>query len=900
MDQETHKDDNSDKEEQQVDESKNTQTQQTENKNEEKELEPEQIQNQNQCSQNSPVMLYDCNQSTRNTNDTTPLNQSTSSSAYEPVSQTQNFQDSIQTLAQIINNIDNQVLLQKAPLESLCNLLQIAQPSEFDDLSDPTSMKELIEQQYQRKRSDLEMLIYHVMKGYDELNQKVNLNQLEKIMRILKSKNKSIYITKDGIGEQALQCVCHHHQIHQQEQEEDNIEQNIQQQEQKEEQEQLEQQQQQEQQEQQEQQQQLEQQSQLEQEQQSQLEQQQQLEQVRQQKNILEQNEQINTQNNKNEVEIQTDQVEQNDQQVDQDEQLLGDLIQKQKEQFEEFQQQIEQNKTALQSQEEEIDQQIQQVEKQDEQQQLTQEQLEQNVEQLKHSIQRSREQIEKLTEQRDILLEKSRELAQKQQELKIQQQQILRQLKQNEEEEEENKPISCQDIFGIMTLNTLNLNQLQNYNDQTNSLVFKLSKSYTVEIKSDDSDYMRYLNETSNLKMIPSIILTRHIFPFLSALELFKIREVCGWFKDQVKKAWPIVFKREMFEQLLARDLAKNIYTVLSLQTLKGTLYFKVQNLIEAIIHAIQWEKVEDALQQEQMDINIYRPLIALLALFNKQQEIEYPHQIDGTFDIKELAKDMKNQVIQYIQANFLPLSFNQMRKINENLLSAPEFSVEFLASKEDKLPLYLTILLQQLYYHGLIHQTFIIDSFQLDKWKIEQELLGKRQSYNQNFLEGAYKKLLLRTYQDDGEDDQSLENLNSDINEAQQFLRALTNLTPTENPEPDIVIRRNKTVTKIFIDIHTKMDILVQTIEQYRNQSLQQEANIQKEQQDQSVQIQTDSLQQQGETEKEVQTENQEEINEKNNNQQEGFEIQQVQQSEEDQQKKLIEEENLNQPKE
>lgn len=34
-------------------------------------------------------------------------------------------------------------------------------------------------------------------------------------------------------------------------------------------------------------------------------------------------------------------------------------------------------------------------------------------------------------------------------------------------------------------------------------------------------------------------------------------------------------------------------------------------------------------------------------------------------------------------------------MRKINENLLSAPEFSVEFLTSKEDKLPLYLTILL-------------------------------------------------------------------------------------------------------------------------------------------------------------------------------------------------------------
>ncbi|CAK73629.1 unnamed protein product (macronuclear) [Paramecium tetraurelia] len=880
MDQEDNKKEgNQDQEEQQIDESQITQTEQTENKNEEQEFECEQIQNQNENLQNSAEKVLKQNPNVPSIpNNTNPINQT----AAQAGSQTSNFQDSIHTLAAIINNIDNQVLLQKAPLESLCNLLQIAQPGEFDDVSDPAGMKELIEQQYLRKRSDLEMLIYHVMKGYDELNQKVNLNQLEKIMRILKSKNKSIYITKDGFTEQALQCLCHHHQNHQQEQQEENIEQNTQQEQQQEEQ----------------QQQQEEQQQQVEQ-------QQQQEEQQQEQQNAIEQNEEIKVQQEKNEVEIQTDQIEESEQQVDQDEQKLGDLIQKQKQQFEDFQQQIEENKTALQTQEEEIDQQIQQVEKQDEQQQLTQEQLEQNVEQLKHSIQRSREQIEKLTEQRDILLEKSRELAQKQQELKIQQQQILRQLKQNEEEEEENKPISCQDIFGIMTLNTLNLNQLQNYNDQTNSLIFKLSKNYTVEIKSDDADYIRVLNENSILKMLPSLLLTRHIFPFLSAFELFKIREVCGWFKEQVKKAWPIVFKREMFEQLLARDLAKNIYTVLSLQTLKGTLYFKVQNLIEAIIQAIQWEKVEEALQQEQMDINIYRPLIALLSLFNKQHEIEYPHQIDGTFDIKELAKDMKNQVIQYIQTNFLPLSFNQMRRINENLLSAPEFSVEFLASKEDKLPLYLTILLQQLYYHGLIHQTFIIDSFQLDKWKIEQEILGKRQSYNQNFLEGAYKKLLLKTYQDDGEDEQSLEHLNSDINEAQQFLRALTNLTPTENPDPDIVIRRNKTVTKIFIDIHTKMDILVQTIEQYRNQSLQQEALAQKDQQEQSVQIETETLQQQEVTEKEVQTENQEETNKPNNDQKGEIEIQQDQkqqlpEEQEQEPKKLIEEENLNQPKE
>ncbi|CAD8068773.1 unnamed protein product [Paramecium sonneborni] len=857
MDQENPKEENQDKQEEQVDESQNPQTQEKEKEKEEQVEELEQVQVQSEAGevkkkeekknlnefQNDNENTSNNANTANNSNNTTHINQQGS--------QISNFQDSIHALASIINNIDNQVLLQKAPLESLCDLLQIAKPSEFDDITNPADLKELIEQQYQRKRSDLEMLIYHVMKGYDELNQKVNLNQLEKIMRILKSKNKSIFITKDGMREHIHQCFCHHHQNEQQEQQieqpqqqEDNIDQT------------------------------KEQESQDLKGLQSQEIQQTNLEQkeIIEKENQNDKNNEINQNDNNNEKD-QNNQNHQNEIEIstnkEEDEQKLGDLLQKQQQEVEQFQQQIEQNKTALQTQEEEIDQQIQQVTQQDEQQQLTQEQLEQNVEQLKHSIQRSREQIEKLTEQRDALLEKSRELAQKQQELKIQQQQILKQLKQNEDEEEDNKPISCQDIFGIMTLNTLNLNQLQNYNDQTNSLVFKLSKNYKVEIKSDDTDHVRNLNETSILKILPSIILVRHIFPFLSAFELFKIREVCGWFKEQVKKAWPIVFKREMFEQLLARDLAKNIYTVLSLQTLKGTLFFKIQNLIEAIIQSIQWEKVDEAVQQEQMDINIYRPLIVLLSLFNKQQTIEYPHQIDGSFDIKELGKDMKTQVIQYVQTAFLPLSFNQMRKINDNLLYAPEFSIEFQSTKEDKLPLYLTILLQLLYYHGLIHKTFIIENFQLDKWKVEQDLLGKRQSYNQNFLEGAYKKLLLRTYQDDGEDEQSLENLNSDINEAQQFLKALTNLIPTENPEPDIVIRRNKTVTKIYIDINTKMDILVQTIEQYRSQTQNQEVineQQQQQQQQQSVQIQTEFVQSENiEQDKQIEIQQENEISNK-----------------------------------
>jgi len=40
-----------------------------------------------------------------------------------------------------------------------------------------------------------------------------------------------------------------------------------------------------------------------------------------------------------------------------------------------------------------------------------------------------------------------------------------------------------------------------------------------------------------------------KNIFPFFSALELFKLRAVCGEWKELVRETWHFIFKREIFE---------------------------------------------------------------------------------------------------------------------------------------------------------------------------------------------------------------------------------------------------------------------------------------------------------------------------------------------------------------
>lgn len=57
----------------------------------------------------------------------------------------------------------------------------------------------------------------------------------------------------------------------------------------------------------------------------------------------------------------------------------------------------------------------------------------------------------------------------------------------------------------------------------------------------------------TSTLRNVPANLFTSHIFPYLTAYELFRVREVCKEWLNHVKDSWHSTFKREMYIQLLA-----------------------------------------------------------------------------------------------------------------------------------------------------------------------------------------------------------------------------------------------------------------------------------------------------------------------------------------------------------
>ena len=76
------------------------------------------------------------------------------------------------------------------------------------------------------------------------------------------------------------------------------------------------------------------------------------------------------------------------------------------------------------------------------------------------------------------------------------------------------------------------------------------MTANYIMTIKNEDPSYF---DTTSSLKEVPSDAMINHVFPFLTAQELFSVRSVSKEWMDYVKEAWHATFKREMFNQLLA-----------------------------------------------------------------------------------------------------------------------------------------------------------------------------------------------------------------------------------------------------------------------------------------------------------------------------------------------------------
>lgn len=68
------------------------------------------------------------------------------------------------------------------------------------------------------------------------------------------------------------------------------------------------------------------------------------------------------------------------------------------------------------------------------------------------------------------------------------------------------------------------------------------MSQNYNMTIINEDP---LFFDRDSTVSSIPSDLFVQHVFPFLPASELFRVRGVCKEWMESVREAWHATFKR-------------------------------------------------------------------------------------------------------------------------------------------------------------------------------------------------------------------------------------------------------------------------------------------------------------------------------------------------------------------
>ncbi|KRW98407.1 F-box domain [Pseudocohnilembus persalinus] len=190
---------------------------------------------------------------------------------------------------------------------------------------------------------------------------------------------------------------------------------------------------------------------------------------------------------------------------------------------------------------------------------------------------------------------------------------------KEQENEQSESK-FQITDIFKALNTSQFNLNNLNNYDPIDQSISFPINDKHLVVIK--NSDRIKY-DYTSKLSKIPHSILQNHIFPYLTGFELFKLRGVSKEWAYMIKEVWHKAFKREMFEQLMAADLCKEIDQEFKLVSFRDPFRQKLMILMKAIYDIIDFEQLNIQINSSEITVQQKKIITSALKLLGKLDPI-------------------------------------------------------------------------------------------------------------------------------------------------------------------------------------------------------------------------------------------------------------------------------------
>ncbi|KAL4480020.1 hypothetical protein ABPG74_020536 [Tetrahymena malaccensis] len=400
---------------------------------------------------------------------------------------------------------------------------------------------------------------------------------------------------------------------------------------------------------------------------------------------------------------------------------------------------------------------------------------------------------------------------------------------------------LSINHIHSIMSMQFVDLQRLKSLNPIDNSITFEMNDNYLIKIRS--CEQIKY-DKTSLCSKIPHFIFKEHIFPFLSSVELFRVRSVSPEWRELVREVWHKTFKRDMQEQLLATDLCKEIEAQFKLMHIRNPFFQKLNILIRAMIEVINWEEFEKKCLENKLNQFEKKIIVSLLRIIgynildyeniNQFEEEEYDkHQVDIALHLKEF-------LINSINHN--GISSQSLKNIYNNFLVQADISISMIRNETDKNFIIFILIAKQYFLYSLLRNYITASSMYMQFAKNKLDAMSKDWPTSKGFLEGAYRILLLRNV--------SIKNgqiVNNDSDNGDEFKinrknkKSKKSKKTEQNKKPEQVNEKIHEEINNLGDqneqIHSENSNVINEIPQEQNQSEQHEINDQKNQEQQNL---------------------------------------------------------------
>lgn len=325
--------------------------------------------------------------------------------------------------------------------------------------------------------------------------------------------------------------------------------------------------------------------------------------------------------------------------------------------------------------------------------------------------------------------------------------------------------------------------------------------------IKNDDP--VQY-DLTSRISKVPANLFVNHIFPYLTAWELFRARSVCKQWLGMVKDSWHSTFKREMYVQLLAGEFCKDIQFFYKCIQLRNPFFHKLSLLLHALIEIIEWHTITDAVAENRINQPYKRVILLLLRLLGDNIEINSFNDLNEQLWLvhKHKIPTLKQKVTQFF-SNFSgnAMTINQLRSLKLNVLDHPFMRGDQMQTQQ-KTPLLLLIFIKQLNLQQILKNHLHFSQEYLLNSKNRLDGISVKMPQQRGFLEGVYKVLLMRQ---GGKQEQEIED-GKQMPSFHQMLKGI--LDNKESDKPDFFIRTKSSKTNIFMDRATKLDIILSIV--------------------------------------------------------------------------------------